>query len=267
MNSLEKRMVEILVELQENHHVSGVKAEFETEGTRITEAMRLKEISLKAGLSFNLKIGGCEAIRDMFDGINLGIDRLIAPMVETAYSLQKYLKAARRVLASQQIENVELLINIETITACQNFEEMLGISEIKYLTGIVIGRMDLACSLGLSRTEVNSQKVLELALQTAKRAKTAGLSVAIGGGVSVNSLPFFKMFSQGHIDRFETRKVIFNCPSALDNSVIAFQKAIEFELFWLENKKNYYGAIFHEDEERLETLNNLLLGQVVKDFS
>jgi hypothetical protein len=260
MNSLEKKMVELLKELKEDHHVSGVKAEFETEGTRLTEAMRLKEISLKAGLDFNLKIAGCEAIRDLFDGINLGVDRLIAPMVETAYALQKYLRAAKGVLANQGVEDVELLINIETITAWKNFEEMLSIPEVKYLTGIVIGRMDLACSLGLTRNDVNSEQVLDLALPLAKRAKAAGLSVAIGGAMSVHSLPFFKMFPQGHIDRFETRKVIFNCPQALDNSGLAFSKAIEFELLWLENKKNYYAAIVQEDEQRLEILHNLLFG-------
>jgi hypothetical protein len=233
MNSLEKKMVQLLRELREDHHVSGVKAEFETEGTRLTEAMRLKEISLKAGVDFNLKIAGCEAIRDIFDAVNLGVDRLIAPMVETAYALQKYLRAARRVLADQRVEDVELLVNIETITAC---------------------------SLGLTRRDVNSEQVLALALPLAKKAKAAGLTVAIGGGVSLHSLPFFKMFCQGHFDRFETRKVIFDCPQALDNFSLALPKAIEFELLWLENKKNYYGAIVREDAQRLEILHNLLFG-------
>jgi len=50
MNQLEKKMVELLIELREEHSVVGVKAEFEAEGTRIEEAMRLKEISTRAGL-------------------------------------------------------------------------------------------------------------------------------------------------------------------------------------------------------------------------
>jgi hypothetical protein len=158
------------------------------------------------------------------------------------------------------VEDVELLVNIETITACENFQEMLAIPEIKSLHGIVIGRMDLACSLGLTRQDVNSEQVLALALPLAKKAKAAGLTVAIGGGVSLHSLPFFKMFCQGHFDRFETRKVIFDCPQALDNFSLALPKAIEFELLWLENKKNYYGAIVREDDRRLEILHNLLFG-------
>ena len=35
MNLLEKQMVETLIDLKTNHHVVGVKAEFEAEGTRL----------------------------------------------------------------------------------------------------------------------------------------------------------------------------------------------------------------------------------------
>ena len=83
-------MVALLTELKERHNVIGVKAEFEAEGTRQEEAMRLKEVSLKAGLGMTLKIGGCEAIRDMFEASDLGVEHLVAPMVETPYALKKY---------------------------------------------------------------------------------------------------------------------------------------------------------------------------------
>ena len=48
MNKLEKQMVETLKDLKTNHHVMGIKAEFEAEGTRLEEAMRLKEVVTKA---------------------------------------------------------------------------------------------------------------------------------------------------------------------------------------------------------------------------
>jgi hypothetical protein len=67
----------------------------------------------------------------------------------------------------------------------------------------------------------------------------------------VHSLPFFLRFPAGHIDRFETRKVVFNCPGALKNSEEAFLKAVEFEISWLRNKKNHYGLIHREDDARL----------------
>lgn len=253
MNKLELDMIKILNDLRENYHVIGVKAEFEAEGTRIEEAMRLKDVSSSAGLGLNLKIGGCEAIKDMFDAISLGAERIIAPMVETAYALQKFIKAAQ-IAYGERIENVELLVNIETITAYQNFSEMLKIPEIKLLNGIVIGRVDFVGSTSWGREAVNSEKLLKLCLELADKAKSKGLSVVVGGGVSVDSLPFFKQFPKSHLDRFETRKVVFDAKHAINNTEIAFIKAVEFELMWLKNKQNYYSAIAREDNDRIQMM-------------
>lgn len=254
MNLMEKRMVELLTELKEVYHVTGVKAEFEAEGTRMEEAMRLKEVSMKAGLGMNLKIGGCEALKDMFDAMSLGVQRVIAPMVETAYALKKYMGAVKIGCANDL--DVEFLINLETETAFNNFDEMLKLPEAKNLSGIVIGRVDLCGSMGLTRNDINSDQVLQIALKIAEKAKAVGLNVVVGGGVSVHSIPFFKKFPEGHIDRFETRKVVFSCPDALNNPKEAFLKSVEFELLWLKNKRNYYATISKEDEVRLEMMEN-----------
>src|SRR5438270_541397 len=109
MNAVEKQMVELLSEMKRDCHVIAIKAEFEAEGTRMEEAMRLKDVSSRAGLGLNIKIGGCEAIKDMFDSTSLGVQRIIAPMVETPYALHKFLGAAK--LAFGEDSDVELLIN------------------------------------------------------------------------------------------------------------------------------------------------------------
>ena len=254
MNLMEKRMVELLTELKEKYCVTGVKAEFEAEGTRMEEAMRLKEVSMKAGLGLSLKIGGCEAIKDMFDAISLGVECIIAPMVETPYAMKKYIQATKVAFTNGQYSEVDFLMNIETITAFNHFDQMLAIPEIENISGIVIGRVDFTGSLGLKRDAVNDPEVLDSALKIAAKAKGKGLKVIVGGGVSVHSLPFFRAFPPGNLDRFETRKVIFSCPGALRNSEEAFLKAVEFELLWLKNKKNYYGAIHREDDTRLEMM-------------
>ncbi len=256
MNSIEKQMVEILIEMKEKYHVTGVKAEFEAEGTRIDEAMRLKEIAMNSGISFNLKIGGCEAIRDLFDAIKLGTERIIAPMVESPYALQKFLIAAKKHLVDQ---DMELFINLETITACNNFDKMLDLPEIAELSGIVIGRVDLAGSLGRDRAVIDIDPTIKaLCLQMAAKANQHGLKVVVGGAITSSSLPFLQSFPVGHLDRFETRKVMFNCPMALDNPIAAFNKAIEFELLWLKNKKNYYGKIYTEDDLRITMIEKRL---------
>src|SRR6266849_4499459 len=107
MNALECRMVTILCELKDKYHVTGVKAEFEAEGTRMEEAQRLKDVTTRAGLGLNIKIGGCEAIKDLFDAIALGSERIIAPMVESPYALKKFLGAINLVYPKDLRKNVE----------------------------------------------------------------------------------------------------------------------------------------------------------------
>lgn len=253
MNRLELQMIDLLSDLKKNYNVQGIKAEFEAEGTRLEEAMRLKDVTSSVGLGLNIKIGGCEAIKDMLDAISLGAERIIAPMVETPYALQKYIRAAQMVY-NERFENVEFLVNIETITACHNFSEMLNIPEIKHLNGVVIGRVDLSGSLNLGRDAINSEEILKLTSEIAIKSKEKGLKVVVGGGISMDALPFLKSLPANSIDRFETRKVIFQCPQALDNSEEAFLKAVEFELLWLKNKRDYYSNIAKEDDARIELM-------------
>jgi 4-hydroxy-2-oxoheptanedioate aldolase len=254
MNRLERKMVDLLKDMRDNHNVSGVKMEFEAEGTRIEEAMRLKEVSAYANISLTTKVGGCEAIKDMFDAASLGTKYLVGPMVETPYALKKYIQATHIAFTEDQREDMEFYINLETITAIKNFDEMLKIPEAKDLNGIVLGRVDLTGSMNLDRSSVNSQEILDICISMAAKAKEAGKKVIVGGAVSVHSLPFFKAFPKGHLDKYETRKVVFSCPGAIENSESAFLKAVEFELMWLKNKKEYYGYIHREDDARLKMM-------------
>lgn len=255
MNILEKKMVTILRDLKENHYVVGVKAEFEAEGTRLEEAMRLKEVVSKAGLDLTIKIGGCEAIKDMYEARVIGVSRIVAPMVETPYALKKYLAAAKLVFSKEEREEVKLLVNIETITGFNNLDAMLALPGIEELDGIVLGRVDMTGSMGMTREDVNCDKIFEIAKTIGQKAKERGLEHIIGGGVSAESLSFFRKLPAGTINRYETRKVIFECPGALEeNADKAILKAVGFELMWLKNKREFYGAIHKEDDQRLTML-------------
>jgi hypothetical protein len=251
---MERKMVELLKDLRDNHNVVGVKMEFEAEGTRIEEAMRLKEVSAVANVSLTTKVGGCEAIKDMFDAAILGTKYLVGPMVETPYALKKFIQATHLAFTPDQREDMEFYINLETITAIKNFDAMLAIPEAKDLHGVVLGRVDLTGSMDLDRSSVNSQEVLDICLSMAAKAKAHNKKVVVGGAVSVHSLPFFKAFPKGHLDKYETRKVVFACPGAIENSETAFLKAVEFELMWLKNKKEFYGTIHREDDTRLKMM-------------
>lgn len=257
MNSLEKRMVDVLKDLKENHHVVGVKAEFESEGTRMEEALRLKEVVSSAGLDLTIKIGGCEALRDMYESRVIGASRIVAPMIESPYALSKYLKATKLAYPEDEWDQTSFLVNIETIAGFEKLNEILAIEEINNLDGIVLGRVDMVNSLGLARDDVNSKQISDIALQLFTKAQEKSLICVIGGGVSAETIPFIKELPSGLVDYYETRKVVFKCPEALhgdyDKGIL---KAVGFELMWLKNKRDFYGMIFAEDRLRIDMLQS-----------
>jgi hypothetical protein len=255
MNTLEHKMVDVLRDLRDNHAVIGVKAEFEAEGTRLEEALRLKEVVMKAGLGLTIKIGGCEALRDMYECRSIGVDRLVAPMIETPFALKKFIAAALIAFPVDERDDVKFAANIETITGCQNFDAMLELPEARSLNGIIMGRVDLTGSLGMRREDIDCQRVFDITRELFIKSKARGLENAVGGGLSAASLPFCRQLPAGTIDRYETRKVIFKCPDALNHEAeIGILKAVGFELLWLKNKRDYYGAISIEDYDRLRML-------------
>jgi len=254
LNLTERKMVAVLKDLMMEHAVVGVKAEFEAEGTRTEELMRLKEICLSAGIPLTLKIGGCEAIRDMYDARSVGVNHLVAPMVETSFALKKYLKAIDIAFPEDEQDKVEFLINIETIQAVRMFEDMLKVPGINKLNGIVLGRSDLIGSMGLDKGRIDSEEVFSIAEGVFRQAKEKNMTCVIGGTISLNSLVFLRRLS-GILDRYETRKVCFSCKDALKKDPAeGINKALEFELLWLQNKQNYYKAISEEDQKRMLSL-------------
>jgi len=248
-------MVEQLQDLRENHHVSGVKAEFEAEGTRLEEAMRLKEVVSAAGLGLTMKVGGCEAVRDMYESRVIGVERMVGPMVESPWALHKFVSAVHMAYPQAERDQVQFCVNIETITGVQNFDAMLALPDVKELDGIVLGRVDMSGSIGLTREDINDPRLLQIAIELFARAKEHGLECALGGGVGKEALDFMRQIPAGLLDRYETRKVVFACPEALDARAEAgILKAVGFELMWLKNKRDFYGAIFEEDHARIDML-------------
>jgi 4-hydroxy-2-oxoheptanedioate aldolase len=255
VNELEHRMVQQLVDLRDNHHVIGVKAEFEAEGTRLEEALRLKEVISVAGLGLTLKVGGCEALRDMYESRVIGVDRVVGPMVESPWALHKFVEACKMAYPETERDEVRFCVNIETVTGVESFAAMLELPDVADLDGIVLGRVDMSGSMGLTREDINSEAVYSIAEKVFVQAKARRLECALGGGVSADSLAFMRRLPAGCLDRYETRKVIFACPAGLgEDADKGILKAVGFELMWLKNKRDFYGRIFEEDRARIQML-------------
>tara|TARA_Y100000589_G_scaffold302266_1_gene313712 strand:- start:788 stop:1588 length:801 start_codon:yes stop_codon:yes gene_type:complete len=259
MNSLEKKMCDILKRCVEHYGVDGTKAEFEAEGTRTDELLRLLEIANKSGAKIGLKIGGCEAIKDLYESKQLGVNYIIAPMVETPYALKKFINAKKLVYSDEEALDTNFLFNCESITAFKNIDELANvcINNKDDIDGIVFGRVDFSGSLGLKREEIEEDLVTDAVLKVSEKCKNIGIDYVVGGAVSFDARENLKKFKSVHLSRFETRKIIFNSNALeLNNLEKALKDAVHFELLWLFNKREYYAGIYKEDDKRIKMLED-----------
>ena len=257
MNLAEREMLELLRRGRGDHGMVAVKAEFEAEGTRPDEFLRLLEIAHKADLKVALKIGGCEAVTDLLSSRLYGIDYVIAPMVETPYALSKFIEAKNKTHAGDGGETF-FLFNLETETTLVNLEAMVRAAK-GHVDGIVFGRVDFTLSRGLPRGDIDTRAITDCVLQVAQMARDEDLELVVGGSVSTSSLAALREIQAVRLDRFETRKVIFSGDALTRPNVAAgIELAVQFELSWLRNKRDYYASIAREDEARIAMIERRL---------
>ncbi len=257
MNPTQARMLDMLTKARDHYGVVAIKAEFEAEGTRGEELLRLTELTYRAGLKLALKIGGCEAITDLYAAQAHGADHVIAPMVETPYALTKFADARDKVYAPG--DTTRFLFNLETVNTLAALDTMLPIAKAR-LDGIVFGRVDFTLSQGLPRRAVNSPMITQSVLVAAEAARALDLELVVGGSVSTEAMQPLREARAIRLDRFETRKVVFDGAFVETRAFAAgIAHAVAFELAWLEAKRDYYAAIAIEDAMRIAMMRERAL--------
>ncbi len=212
-----------------------VKQSLEDEGASFDELKKMRRITKAAGVQHNIKVGGCEAKTDIYSCEKIGVSGIVAPMVETAYALRKFIQI------TSKNKTQKLYINLESIHALENISKIINSGDFKKLEGVVIGRSDLAGSLNLEKTEVDSKRIYNLVFNLLKKIKKKKVVTKMGGSLTPNSLDFVrKLFNHNLLDSVETRNVEIKLnKKVLKNFKDIIIDVFNFELEWIKfNQKN-----------------------------
>jgi 4-hydroxy-2-oxoheptanedioate aldolase len=230
----------------------GIKQSFEDEGGLLEDIREIRKVTQVNELKLSVKIGGCEAKSDIYQCKLMGVDGIVAPMIETEFALQKFTEAV------SNIANIKFYINIESKTGYENIDKILDSPSSKMLSGVVVGRSDLVKSYGHDKSFVNSDFIFDKTHEIMKKAKSYGLETLMGGNLSPDSFDFIsKLKKEELIDYVETRNTIIKVDniSELKDDIIS---ALEFESILLDFKYRKYKEISEEYYSRSETLKQRL---------
>ena len=243
----ERHLREMLEALRENHGCWALKFETEAEGASF-EQIRYN-MSLALGkLPVIVKIGGPEARNDISELLKIGVNGLIAPMVESPYGLKNFVTALRQVARPEQYTYIFKGFNVETITTFKQLDEIFALPEIKEINSVSIGRSDLAGSLS---AKVDDPEMMEIVREIRDKAKSIGLFVSVGGGITPSNAE--KVAAQIEPDRINTRNLGFSlkrCPDIRK----AIGDALKFEIALLEHEASQINDTYQRIKGRAEIL-------------
>ena len=244
-NLLKKRIISL-----KKKGLFGIKAEFEAEGSSLRDIINLRILTLQTNTKLFVKIGGAEAINDIKKCIELNIDGIIAPMIETEFALSKFIGFFKK---KNFTKLPHLSINIETKEVVKNLSKILIKSKV-FINNITIGRTDLSKSLEKkAKIDPDSSRIYNMAIGVAKVSKKYSFDVTVGGSINFNTLKNLNnKIAIKNISRIETRKVIFPIASFLKKGVL--DEALDFEEKYILYKNHITENDLANDNSRLAIL-------------
>ncbi|MFE0750724.1 aldolase/citrate lyase family protein [Gordonia sp. NPDC058843] len=231
---------------------SHLKVEFEAEGASSVDAEALAAIANDADLWLAVKVGGCEAVRDIRESLHLRARSIVAPMIESPFAATKFERAVTDEVNASGLQLPHLAINIESVAGMSALPQILQAPAMKRIDRMVLGRTDLTDSLNLGPVEVDGATVEAIARRAFGLAQEAGLATTLGGTVTSNSVRFITALT-GLIDSVETRKVVLSMED-VSNLPRAIEAGVRFELAWLEFKSQVLGPLTPIETRRLRLI-------------
>ena len=247
-----------LKELIDSGAIVAIKAELEAEGTRADELHQLALLVASNGSSLAVKIGGCEALSDLRIAKEVRAKYIVAPMVESEFALSKFLSAIKKIYTPEEMSETNFAFNLETKMTLGSFDAIADLAKGS-LNGVVFGRTDYISSLGIPNSKIESPTITADVTLAAKIALKNNLEFTVGGSISRKSISNLIQIKEVGLNRFETRKVVFNAECLYQEEVDnLINLALIFELNWLKYKRQESITISLEDQVRISKLENII---------
>lgn len=227
LNMLSERISNQMQDLIDVGFLLGMKVETESEGLPWQEISRLRVIAGIYKVPFFVKIGGVEAISDMAYAANLGVDELIAPMVETQFAALKFLESSLSTAPS--VSGRRLLV--ESVTGVRNLEQILDLAQGR-ISGVNFGRSDYATSLQLENHVAYDTESTEVSVAISNAifsARQSGFETTMGGKITHRSVALIGETFEHLPEKLETRRFVFDTQRAISD-VLLVQRLLELEL-------------------------------------
>ncbi|MDP1735912.1 MAG: aldolase/citrate lyase family protein [Caulobacter sp.] len=224
--------------------IVSLKGEFEAEGLSRDSVAAEAAFAARNNLPYLVKIGGCEAKSDMRFLMMQGIRSIVAPMIESAFAMQKY----QDMLPDGAFDHIG--VTIETVGAVERIEAILDSG--KKLTEVTVGRSDLTASHGGS--DVNSEATVAMVKTVARAARKRGLPTTMGGSINANTIKLLRNDSELRelATCVETRKCVMKTDSFLQEG--ALEQAFALERALLDMQLAHYGGLGEAAHDRIQKL-------------
>ena len=246
-----KKLVSQIKLLKNRFNIVGIKSEFEAEGSTFDDVTNLRLITEKCNTKLFVKIGGVEAINDINKCLEIGVDGIIAPMVESKFAATKFIDFFKK---KKLQKNPHLSINIETKTGYENLDEIIKITK-NYIDNITIGRSDLSKSYFNKKIFPDSDFINDVIIKIAKKIKKNDITLTVGGSISNNTIKIYKEKKNllNLINKIETRKVIMTSKSMMTKNAV--DQALNFEKLYILSKNEINNFRSSAETNRLTILS------------
>lgn len=215
------RLKSILKTLVDTCGLVALKGGTEVEDMSFLEISFLRELG-EPDLPLIVKIGGPEARNDIRVLQALGINGLLAPMVESEYGLRNFVDTVDEMYRER--EKPYMAVNIETITAYQNLETLLQSPAFQHINQVTVGRSDLSRSM---RRDVDDEEVFSKTADIVDRVRARGKITSVGGRITPRNA--WMIAERIATSRINTRHLIFD-PAAAEDIAASIEAGLEFEI-------------------------------------